>query len=86
MISKLVTVFAPCLLEVPMQSEPVSPPPITITFLFLAKNLVFRSCCPSTALLLWGKKSIACSTPLSSEPGMGSSLLIEAPVQMTIAS
>ena len=33
MISKLVTDMAPCRIEVPMQSEPVSPPPITTTCL-----------------------------------------------------
>src|SRR6185369_7440550 len=31
-----VTDKAPCLLDVPTQSEPVSPPPITITFLPVA--------------------------------------------------
>ena len=33
MISSWVTDFAPCRNEVPMQSEPVSPPPITTTCL-----------------------------------------------------
>ena len=37
-ISSCVTDSAPCLIEVPIQSEPVSPPPITITFLFVATN------------------------------------------------
>ena len=35
-ISKLVTDLAPCLFDVPTQSEPVSPPPITITSLPVA--------------------------------------------------
>jgi len=34
--SKLVTDFAPCRIEVPMQSFPVSPPPMTMTSLPLA--------------------------------------------------
>ena len=37
MISKLVTETAPWRIEVPMQSEPVSPPPMTTTFLPLAR-------------------------------------------------
>ena len=37
MISKLVTDSAPCRIEVPMQSEPVSPPPITTTCLPVAR-------------------------------------------------
>ena len=37
MISKLVTDTAPWRIEVPMQSEPVSPPPITTTFLPVAR-------------------------------------------------
>ena len=36
-ISKLVTDMAPWRIEVPMQSEPVSPPPITMTCLSLAR-------------------------------------------------
>src|SRR5690606_16160150 len=32
-----VTDFAPCLTDVPTQSEPVSPPPITSTFLLVAR-------------------------------------------------
>ena len=37
MISKLVTDLAPWRIEVPMQSEPVSPPPMTTTCLSLAR-------------------------------------------------
>ena len=37
MISKLVTDSAPWRIEVPMQSEPVSPPPITTTCLPVAR-------------------------------------------------
>ncbi len=33
MISSWVTLFAPCRFDVPTQSEPVSPPPMTITSL-----------------------------------------------------
>src|SRR5690606_17135303 len=35
-ISKLETDLAPCLKEVPIQSDPVSPPPMTTTFLSVA--------------------------------------------------
>ena len=38
MISKLVTDKAPCRIDVPMQSDPVSPPPMTMTFLPFAEN------------------------------------------------
>ena len=60
MISKLVTDTAPWRIEVPMQSEPVSPPPITTTFLPVARIgstlpcgslLTRRFCC--------GRKSMA---------------------------
>ena len=44
MISKFVTLSAPCLLDVPIQSEPVSPPPITITFLSVARYFFSRLC------------------------------------------
>src|SRR6185437_1123943 len=36
--SNCVTLFAPCRIDVPTQSEPVSPPPITTTCLPLASN------------------------------------------------
>ena len=42
MISKLVTESAPWRIEVPMQSEPVSPPPITTTCLSLARMAARR--------------------------------------------
>ena len=56
--TKLVTDFAPCLLEVPIQSEPVSPPPITITSLPVAKTW-FSIVSPQTTLVCCVKKSIA---------------------------
>ena len=55
-ISKLVTDEAPWRLDVPIQSDPVSPPPITITFLFLAEIKSPNSLKPSTYSLFNFKK------------------------------
>ncbi len=56
--SKFMTDFAPWRMEVPMQSLPVSPPPITTTCLPVA-----RSCpctfSPATTRFCWGRNSIA---------------------------
>mmetsp|Transcript_8201 Transcript_8201/g.19982 ORF Transcript_8201/g.19982 Transcript_8201/m.19982 type:complete len:290 (-) Transcript_8201:1280-2149(-) len=93
--SKFTTEVAPWRIEVPMQSLPVSPPPITTTFLPLASSL-----CPlffaiqdsptspesrSDLVFLW-RNSIARCTPLSSRPGMSMSRAAVAPVAHTIAS
>src|SRR5690606_41251083 len=86
MISKLVTDFAPCLLEVPTQSEPVSPPPITMTFLPWACKSAVVCAVPSTTWLFLFKNSIACTTPFASPPGIGRPLLLVAPPQSTTAS
>ena len=85
-ISKLVTLVAPWRFDVPIQSEPVSPPPITTTFLLAAWSELSISVSPSTQRLLLGKKSIACTTPGKSDPGIGSLLRMVAPPQSTTAS
>ena len=70
-----------------MQSEPVSPPPITTTFLPVARIgstlpcgslLTRRFCC--------GRKSMAKWMPLSSRPGIGRSRGFSAPPASTTAS
>ena len=61
MISNCVTLFAPWRNDVPMQSDPVSPPPMTMTCLPAAEiSCVFGNCAsPATRLFCWGKKSMA---------------------------
>ena len=60
MISKLVTDSAPWRIEVPMQSEPVSPPPITTTCLPVARIGAAPSCgSPETRRFCCGRNSIA---------------------------
>ena len=61
MISSCVTDRAPCLIDVPIQSEPVSPPPITITSLSDASisRVSLEIFSYETRLFCWGKKSIA---------------------------
>ena len=70
----------------PIQSEPVSPPPITITSLSVALISSPRSLIPSTRLLFWPKKSMACTTPFKLEPSIGKFLLMVAPPVNTTAS
>ena len=60
MISKFIKDLHPCLKEVPIQSVPVSPPPITITFLSFADMKFPSSCSESNKLLVFfRKKSMA---------------------------
>ena len=60
MISSCVTDFAPCRNEVPMQSEPVSPPPITTTCLPPARmSAAPLSGSLETRRFCCGRKSIA---------------------------
>ena len=86
-ISIWVTEAAPWRLEVPMQSEPVSPPPMTTTCLSPARigrtlpsgsSLTRRFCC--------GRNSMAKWMPSSSRPGMGRSRGFSAPPASTTAS
>ena len=74
MISSWVTEAAPWRFEVPMQSEPVSPPPITTTCLPLARERAARARrAPRRRrrlrLFCWVRKSIAKWMPASSRPG-----------------
>ena len=78
-ISKFTTDFAPCLLDVPIQSDPVSPPPITITFLFLALSSSTSLKFSPITWFCFFKKCIAWTTPLSSWPGIGKLLITVAP-------
>ncbi len=63
MISSWVIDAAPCRLDVPIQSDPVSPPPITITCLPLAVMEPFgaalASLSPATRRFCWTRKSMA---------------------------
>ena len=88
MISKLVTDSAPCRNDVPMQSEPVSPPPITTTCLPVARIGSAPGTCgsPETRRFCCGRKSIAKWMPLSSRPGIGRSRPFSAPPASTTAS
>ena len=87
MISKLVTDTAPCRIEVPMQSEPVSPPPITTTFLPVARIGSTGPCAsPLTRRFCCGRKSIAKWMPFSSRPGIGRSRAFSAPPVSATAS
>ncbi len=75
MISIWVTERAPWRIDVPTQSEPVSPPPMTTTSLPVARmprcrrGWRRRRCAGSTG----ARKSMANSTPRASRPGMGRS-------------
>mmetsp|Transcript_23427 Transcript_23427/g.67265 ORF Transcript_23427/g.67265 Transcript_23427/m.67265 type:complete len:268 (+) Transcript_23427:3369-4172(+) len=96
MSSKLTTEVAPCLMEVPMQSLPVSPPPMTMTLLPLALMCVpsldfFSHSGPTSpwstnALVFWCRNSIAKCTPLRSRPGILRSRAVVEPVASTSAS
>ena len=90
MISSWVTEAAPWRLEVPMQSEPVSPPPITTTCLPLAVSVPFgaalASGSPATRLFCWVRKSMAKWMPSSSRPSTGRSRGASAPPDSTTAS
>ena len=70
-ISIWVTLKAPCRLLVPMQSLPVSPPPITNTCL---PRAVMRSSsgkvCPASTRFCWASISMAKWIPAKSRPGI----------------
>ncbi len=90
-ISSCVTETAPWRTEVPMQSEPVSPPPITTTCLPFAvivpRPAVARaSSSPAPRLFCWVRKSIAKCTPSSSRPGTSRSRGHSAPPVSATAS
>ena len=87
MISSWVTDSAPWRIEVPMQSDPVSPPPMTMTCLPPARigmtlpsgsSLTRRFCC--------GRNSMAKWMPSSSRPGIGRSRGFSAPPESAMAS
>ena len=87
MISKLVTDSAPWRNEVPMQSEPVSPPPMTTTCLPVARiGSPSSAFSPLTRRFCCGRKSMAKWMPLSSRPGTGRSRGASAPPVSTTAS
>ena len=73
-------------MEVPTQSVPVSPPPMTMTSLSLA--WIGQCSAPPlrTALVLAVSSSIAKWTPLRLRPSIGRSRGCVAPVQKTVAS
>ena len=63
MISSWVTDLAPWRNDVPMQSEPVSPPPMTTTFWSFAKmslaSMMAGGVSPATRRFCCGRKSMA---------------------------
>ena len=83
------------LFEVPTQSLPVSPPPITTTFFPVANRSSFRillsieafanGSLPATRLLLCFRKSMAKCTPSSSRPGIKRFLGVVLPPASTMA-
>ena len=87
MISIWVTEAAPWRFEVPTQSEPVSPPPMTTTCLPLAlivpRGAARTSSSPASRLFCWVRNSIAKWMPGSSRPGMSRSRGHSAPPDMT---
>ena len=86
-ISSCVIDLQPCLIQVPTQSLPVSPPPITITFLSLADMYLPSVRLESNKLLVVDvRKSTAKYIPLASLPGAFISLGLEAPQASTTAS
>ncbi|CCZ13164.1 unknown [Prevotella sp. CAG:487] len=86
-ISICITDTAPCLLLVPMQSLPVSPPPITSTRLPLALMWLSPSkVCPASTLFCCESISSAKCMPFSSRPGMSRSRACGVPVHRHHAS
>jgi hypothetical protein len=87
MISSCVTESAPCRTDVPMQSEPVSPPPMTTTCFAVARigsaTSVFS---PETRRFCCGRKSMAKWMPLRSRPSMARSRGFSAPPDRSTAS
>ena len=73
-ISICITDSQPWRTEVPMQSEPVSPPPMTTTFLPVARMAASSGMSsPATRRFCWGRNSMAKCTPWRSRPGTGRS-------------
>ena len=83
--SNWVTLTAPWRLLVPTQSEPVSPPPITMTCLPSARSWPL-SLSPALTLFCCGRNSIAKWMPASSRPGTGRSRDCSAPPVSSTAS
>ena len=87
MISIWVTERARWRIDVPTQSEPVSPPPITTTSLPVARSSPSAgTVSPATRRLAWVRKGIANSTPSASRPGSGRSRGFVEPPASTVAS
>ena len=87
MISSWVTLSAPWRIEVPMQSEPVSPPPMTTTCLPAARiGSLVPTGSPDTRRFCCGRKSMAKWTPARSRPGTGRSRDASAPPASATAS
>ena len=87
MISSCVTFTAPWRIEVPMQSDPVSPPPMTTTCLPEARiGSLVPTGSPETRRFCCGRKSIAKWTPERSRPGAGRSRGASAPPASATAS
>ena len=90
MSSSCETLFACWRLEVPTQSEPVSPPPMTTTCLPVARigswPFASATASPATRRFCWTRKSMANVTPSSSRPGTWRSRGTRAPVHRTTAS
>ncbi len=86
-ISIWVTLAAFCLMAVPIQSEPVSPPPITRTFFPVAQSsLRSEGSYPEFILFCRLRKSIAKCIPLSSRPSMFKSRGLPEPIAIHTAS
>ena len=84
MISICVTDLHPCLWDVPMQSEPVSPPPMTSTSLPLAvTRSALENSIPARTRFCCERSSRARCTPFSSRPGALRSRAVGVPVDMT---
>ena len=90
MISSCVTEAAPWRIEVPMQSDPVSPPPITTTCLPAALSVPFGAACaspsPATRLFCWTRNSIAKWMPERPRPSISRSRGRSAPPANTMTS
>ncbi len=84
-MARFVTLSAPWRCAVPMQSAPVSPPPMTTTCLPSAE-IWFGTESPAVAWFDSTRYSIAKWTPARSRPGMASSRGSVAPVAITTAS
>src|SRR5258708_5674249 len=83
--SNCVTDAAPCRFEVPTQSEPVSPPPMTTTCLPVAR-IWSGTLSPATTLFCCGRNLIAQYIPSRLRPGPGRSRGNSAPPVRAAAS